>query len=122
MKYEKNDNSAVRKTIIFPKELWQKVEEFNQLFMFSSDVSAARFLISYGLRTNPVRLSKHYKEQNIRMYLNLSAALCNEISNFRFQNRLDAERDAILMLVEQGIDHLYRTLPAKQPFTTASAV
>ena len=114
MKYEKNDNSAVRKTIIFPKNLWQRVEEFNQLFMFSSDVSAARFLISYGLRANPVKLDRSYKEQNIRMYLNLSAALCNEISNFRFSNRLDAERDAILMLVEQGLDHLYSTLPPRQ--------
>jgi hypothetical protein len=113
MKYEQNDNSAVRKTIIFPKHLWQKVEDFNKAFMFSSDVSAARFLISYGLRTNPVRLNKNYKEQNIRMYLNLSAALCNEISNFRFQNRLDAERDAILMLIEQGLDCLYRTLPVQ---------
>lgn len=110
MKYEQNDNSAVRKTIIFPKNLWLRVEEFNKVFMFSSDVSAARFLISYGLRTNPARLEKTYKEQNVRMYLNLSAALCNEISNFRFQNRLDAERDAILMLIEQGLDNLYRTL------------
>ena len=110
MRYEKNDNSAVRKTIIFPRHLWNRIEEFNKTFLFPSDVSAARFLISYGLRTNPIKLDTRYPEQDTRMYLNLSAALCNEISNFRFQHRLDAERDAILMLIDQGLKNLYASL------------
>ncbi len=110
MRYEKDDNSAVRKTIIFPRSLWQRIQEFNKTFLFPSDVSAARFLVSYGLRTAPMKLETRYPEQDVRMYLNLSAALCNEISNFRFHHRLDAERDAILMLIDQGLANIYNSL------------
>ncbi|MAS86966.1 MAG: hypothetical protein CMH30_03175 [Micavibrio sp.] len=109
-----NDNNletpAVRKTVIFPKYLWEKVVSFNESFMFSSDVAAARFLLCFGLRTNPIKLAKRYPEQDERIYLNLSNEICEEVSNFRFGNRLHAEREAIFMLIEQGLENVQTAL------------